>query len=70
MNTAVDYLIIRKTTALVTFRSPKQLNTSGRIQLGKGLVANPEDYPWLWVEPGVCGADAPVRGEAKTIPEP
>lgn len=36
----------------------------------KGLVAKPEDYPWLWVEPGVCGADTPVREEAKTIREP
>ena len=27
----------------------------------RGLVAKPEDYPWLWVEQGLCGADTLVR---------
>ncbi len=33
----------------------------------KGLVKNPEDYPWLWLEPSdpcgrdPCGTDTPVR---------
>lgn len=31
----------------------------------KGLVGKPEDYPWLWIEPESCGADTPVREEAK-----
>jgi putative transposase len=26
-----------------------------------GLAKKPEDYPWLWVEQGQCGADTPVR---------
>ncbi len=25
----------------------------------RGLVRDPADYPWLWIEP--CGADTPVR---------
>ena len=25
----------------------------------KGLVMHPKDYPWLWVDPSVCGAGAP-----------
>jgi|SRR5579863_995781 len=29
----------------------------------KGLVMQPEDYPWLWIEPsaGLCGAGTPAR---------
>jgi REP element-mobilizing transposase RayT len=29
----------------------------------RGLVQKPEDYPWLWVEPGLreCGAGTPAR---------
>jgi len=30
----------------------------------RGLVKNPEDYPWLWLEPAEpdkCGTDTPVR---------
>jgi len=26
-----------------------------------GLVEKPQDYQWLWVEEGPCGADTPVR---------
>jgi hypothetical protein len=22
----------------------------------KGLVSKPEDYPWLWIPPELCGA--------------
>lgn len=27
----------------------------------RGLVKNPEDYKWLWVDPQLCGAAAPGR---------
>lgn len=27
----------------------------------KQLVKKPEDYPWLWVEPDLCGAGTPAR---------
>jgi REP element-mobilizing transposase RayT len=27
----------------------------------RGLVRRPEDYPWLWVDPCLCGADTLVR---------
>jgi REP element-mobilizing transposase RayT len=27
----------------------------------RGLVEKPEDYPWLWLEPGLCGAGTPAR---------
>ena len=27
----------------------------------KGLVTKAEDYAWLWVEPGMCGAGTPAR---------
>jgi REP element-mobilizing transposase RayT len=27
----------------------------------KGLVQKPEDYPWLWVDPSLCGAGTPAR---------
>jgi hypothetical protein len=28
----------------------------------KGLVDKPEDYQWLWVDPGMkCGAGTPAR---------
>jgi REP element-mobilizing transposase RayT len=27
----------------------------------KGLVQRPEDYPWLWVNPRLCGAGTPAR---------
>ncbi len=28
----------------------------------RGLVKNPEDYLWLWVDPNTCGAGTPARG--------
>ena len=27
----------------------------------RGLVARPEEYPWLWTEQVQCGSDTPVR---------
>ena len=27
----------------------------------KGLARRPEDYPWLWIEPELCGAGTPAR---------
>ena len=27
----------------------------------RGLVAKPEDYPWLWIEQVQCGSNTPVR---------
>ncbi len=27
----------------------------------RGLVARPEDYPWLWIEQVQCGSDTLVR---------
>ena len=27
----------------------------------RGLAEKPEDYEWLWVAEGLCGADTPVR---------
>jgi len=28
----------------------------------RGLVQKPEDYPWLWIDPGIkCGAGTPAR---------
>jgi REP element-mobilizing transposase RayT len=35
----------------------------------KGLVEKPEDYPWLLVDPGLCGADTLIRAKAGSIPE-
>ncbi len=27
----------------------------------RGLVSKPEEYPWLWVNPALCGAGTPAR---------
>jgi hypothetical protein len=32
----------------------------------RGLVRRAEEYPWLWVNPELCGAGAPAREKANS----
>jgi len=32
----------------------------------KGLVGSPDEYPWLWVDPDLCGAAALGREKLKS----